>query len=105
MIFHIVETRNCWLFLPHGEEPVAWYCSPEGGDVLRAAGWRPFEMHCVSGFVRGQLLASGDLRVLYNLNEEVITGDVTTDVTTEEPPPSPVRSFGVEVCRASSQKS
>ena len=70
MIFHIVETRNCWLFLPHGEEPVAWYCSPEGGDVLRAAGWRPFEMHCVSGFVRGQLLALGDLRVLYDLNEE-----------------------------------
>ncbi len=79
MIFHLVETRNCWLFLPHGEEPVAWYCTPEGGDVLRAAGWRPFEMHCVSRFVRRQLLASGDLRVLYDLTE-------STDVTTQKSP-------------------
>ncbi len=105
MIFHIVETRNCWLLLPHGEEPVAWYCSPEGGDVLRAAGWRPFEMHCVSGFVRRQLLASGDLRVLYDLTERVGTPDVSTDVTTQDPSPQSVRSNGEKVGLASSQKS
>jgi hypothetical protein len=69
MIFHIVETRNCWLFKSHGEEPVAWYCTHEGGNVLRAAGWRPFEMECVSDFVRSQLLASGDLRVLYDIRQ------------------------------------
>jgi hypothetical protein len=68
MIFHIVETRNCWLFKSHGEEPIAWYCTHEGGDVLRAAGWRPFEMECVSDFVRSQLLASGDLRIMYDLS-------------------------------------
>jgi hypothetical protein len=75
MIFHIIEARNCWLFLPHGEEPVAWYCNSEGGDVLRAAGWRPFEMHCVSGFVREQLLASGDLKLLYDLNARDRSGN------------------------------
>ncbi len=69
MILHLVETRNCWLFVPHGEEPVAWYCTPEGGDILRAAGWRPFEMMCVSDFVRRQLIDSGNLRVLYDLRK------------------------------------
>jgi hypothetical protein len=72
MILHLVETRNCWLFKSHGEEPVTWYCTHEGGEVLRAAGWRPFEMECVSDFVRSQLLASGDLRILYDIRQPQI---------------------------------
>ncbi len=69
MIFHIVETQRCWRFQPHGEEPVAWYCDAEGGDVLRAAGWRPFEMHCVSRFVYQQLIAMGSLRILCDIRQ------------------------------------
>jgi hypothetical protein len=84
MIFHLVETRNCWLFVPHGQEPIAWYCTPEGGDVLREAGWRPFEMQCVSDFVYHQLIDSGDLYVLYDLQP---------------------RSNAVNLCRHPSQKS
>ena len=73
MIFHLVATSNCWLFHPHGEEPIAWYCTPEGGSILRAAGWRPFEMPCVSYFVHSLLIASGDLRVLYDISKPKVS--------------------------------
>ncbi len=51
---------------------MAWYCTPGGGSILRAAGWRPFEMPCVSDFVHSLLVASGDLRVLYDISQPKI---------------------------------
>ncbi len=69
MILHLVETRQGLIFEPHGEEPGAWHCDAEGGDILRAAGWRPYEMHRVSRFVYNKLLTAGQLKVLYDLRD------------------------------------
>jgi hypothetical protein len=67
MILHLVRDEHGYLFEPHGEEPVAWNCDAEGGDLLRAAGWRPYEMHRVSVHVYDLLLHRGHLKILYDL--------------------------------------
>jgi hypothetical protein len=69
MILHLVADQHGWRFEPHGEEPVAWYCDVVGGDILRASGWRPYEMHRVSAHVYRQLIRAGHLRVLYDISQ------------------------------------
>jgi hypothetical protein len=67
MILHVSRDDYGYIFEPHGEEPVAWYCDAEGGDILRAAGWRPYEMHRVSVYVFDSLCHREHLRILYDL--------------------------------------
>ncbi len=69
MILHLVADQHGWRFEPHGEEPVAWYCNAAGGDILRAAGWRPYEMPRVSDQVYRRLVGAGFLRVLYDISQ------------------------------------
>ncbi len=100
MILHLVADQHGWRFEPHGEEPVAWYCGPEGVDILRATGWRPYEMHRVSAYVYRQLIRDGHLRVLYNISQtkllelrgvEVelpVGGDEAEEATSKEDPGS-----------------
>jgi hypothetical protein len=66
MILHIFRDAHGYVVEPHGEEPVAWTCDVKGGDVLRAAGWVPYEMHRVSVFVVEQIVSEGFLKVLYD---------------------------------------
>jgi hypothetical protein len=67
MILHLVQDEHGYRVEPHGEEPVAWTCDVEGGDILRAAGWRPYEMNRVSTHVVDGLLDKGHLKILYDL--------------------------------------
>jgi hypothetical protein len=69
MILNLVKDQHGWRFEPHGEEPIAWYCNAAGGDVMRAAGWRPYEMPRVSDHVYQRLVGAGFLRVLYDISQ------------------------------------
>ncbi len=61
MLFHISYDELSYIYQPHGTEPEVWSTTREGSERLKAAGWRPFEMHRVSRHLHLALLAGGHL--------------------------------------------
>ena len=62
MLLFIFEDDHGWVYEPHGVEPYFWSTSLEGSDILKASGWKPYEMHRVSHHLHKALLKAGHLR-------------------------------------------
>ncbi len=63
MILHLVETQHGFIATPHGEEPLSWFVDAVGGELMKNAGWRPFEQPRISRWLFWKLRAEGHLRV------------------------------------------
>ena len=61
MLFHVCYDEFSYIYQPHGTEPEFWSTTLEGSEMLKAAGWRPFEMHRVSRHLHLSLLSGGHL--------------------------------------------
>ncbi len=61
MLFHVCYDEFSYIYQPHGTEPEFWSTTLEGSEMLKAAGWRPFEMHRVSRHLHLSLLTGGHL--------------------------------------------
>ena len=64
MLFSISYDELSYIYQPHGTEPEFWSTTREGSERLKAAGWRPFEMHRVSRHLHLALLAGGQLEAI-----------------------------------------
>ncbi len=60
MPFYISYDEFSYIYTPH-TEPEVWSTTLEGGEMLKAGGWRPFGMHRVSRHLHLSLLAGGHL--------------------------------------------
>ncbi len=67
MLLFIFEDEHGWIYEPHGTEPEVWSTTLEGSEVLKASGWRPYEMHRVPRHVH-ELLLIDDLLLQRPLN-------------------------------------
>ena len=61
MLFSISYDELSYIYQPHGTEPEFWSTTLEGSEMLKAAGWRPFEMRRVSRHLHLSLLSGGHL--------------------------------------------
>ncbi len=61
MLFSISYDEFSYICQPHGTEPGFWRTTLGGSEMLKAGGWRPFEMHRVSRHLHLALLAGGHL--------------------------------------------
>ena len=61
MLLFIFEDEHGWIYEPHGSEIEVWCTTFEGSEILKASGWRPYEMHRVSRYVHDSLLIDGML--------------------------------------------
>ena len=61
MLFYIWYDELSYIYEPHGTEPEFWSTTLEGSEMLKASGWRPFEMHRVSRHLHLSLLSGGHL--------------------------------------------
>ena len=61
MLFYISYDEFSYIYTPHGTEPEVWSTTLEGSELLKAGGWRAFEMHRVSRHLHLSLLAGGHL--------------------------------------------
>ena len=61
MLFSISYDELSYIYQPHGTEPEFWSTTLEGSEMLKAAGWRPFEKHRVSRHLHLALLSGGHL--------------------------------------------
>jgi hypothetical protein len=61
MLFSISYDELSYIYTPHGTEPEVWSTTLEGSEMLKAAGWRPFEMHRVSRHLHLSLITGGHL--------------------------------------------
>ena len=59
MQLFIHEDEHGWIYEPHGSEIEVWCTTFEGSEVLKASGWRPYEVHRVSRHVHASLLIDG----------------------------------------------
>ena len=63
MWLYIYYDELSYIYEPHGTQAEAWSTTIEGSEVLKASGWKPFEMHRVSRHLHLGLLSGGLLRV------------------------------------------
>ena len=61
MLLFIFEDEHGWIYEPHGSEIDVWCTTFYGSEILKASGWRPYEMHRVSRYVHDSLLIDGML--------------------------------------------
>ncbi len=61
MLLFLSEDEHGWIYEPHGTQALCYDLSFVGSELLRAAGWRPFEMHRVSRHLHESLLIDGFL--------------------------------------------
>ncbi len=61
MLLFILEDEHGFIYEPHGIESCYWSTTLEGSDMLKAAGWKPYEMHRVSCHLHGVLIELGHL--------------------------------------------
>ncbi len=59
MLLYIFEDEHGWIYEPHGTEIEVRHVTYDGGELLKASGWRPYEMHRVSRYVHDSLLIDG----------------------------------------------
>jgi hypothetical protein len=70
MLLYIFEDEHGWIYEPHGSEIEVWCTTFEGSKVLKASGWRPYQMHRVSRYVHDSLLIDGLLAQLRSNGEK-----------------------------------
>ena len=61
MLFYIWYDEMSYIYEPHGTQEEVWDTTLEGGDMLKASGWKPFEMHRVSRHLHLGLFSGGHL--------------------------------------------
>ena len=61
MFLFLSEDEHGWIYEPHGTQALCYELTFAGSELLRAAGWRPFEMHRVSRYLHDFLLIDGCL--------------------------------------------
>ncbi len=61
MLFYISYDEYSYIYEPHGTQDDVWSTTLEGGVLLKASGWKPFEMHRVSRHLHLGLLSGGYL--------------------------------------------
>ena len=59
MLLTIYEDENGWVYEPHATETEVWDTTAEGSEIIKASGWRPYQMHRISRFVHESLLIDG----------------------------------------------
>jgi hypothetical protein len=64
MLLFLVEDDNGWVYHPHGTQALCYNLSFEGCELLRSAGWRPYEMHRVSWYLHDSFLVDGLLTLV-----------------------------------------
>ena len=64
MLLFLIEDEHGWIYEPHGTQALCYDLTFAGSELLRAAGWRPFEMHRVSRYLHESLLIDGFLDLL-----------------------------------------
>jgi hypothetical protein len=64
MLLFLYEDEHGWIYEPHGEEAICYDLTFDGSELLRAAGWRPYEMHRVSRHLHDSLLIDGLLTLV-----------------------------------------
>ena len=70
MLLYIFEDEHGWIYEPHGTEIEVRHVTYDGGELLKASGWRPYEMHRVSRYVHDTLLIEGLLTSVRSSSEE-----------------------------------
>ena len=97
MLLFIFEDEHGWIYEPHGSEIEVWCTTFEGSEVLKASGWRPYEMHRVSRYVHDSLLIDGLLQRsadLQNAEQATLLAQSPLNLRDTEPLPTCVRSSG-----------
>ena len=64
MLLFLIEDEHGWIYEPHGTQALCYDLTFAGSELLRAAGWRPFEMHRVTRYLHESLLIDGFLDLL-----------------------------------------
>ena len=64
MLLTIWEDENGWVYEPHSVETEVWDTTAEGSEIIKASGWRPYQMHRISRFVHESLIIDGFIRIL-----------------------------------------
>ncbi len=59
MLLYIAYDEYSYIYEPHGTQDEVWSTTYEGSELLKAGGWKPFEMHRVSRHLHLSLLAGG----------------------------------------------
>ncbi len=59
MLFYIYYDELSYIYEPHGTQAEVWSTTLEGSEMLKASGWRPFEMQRVSRSLHLELLSGG----------------------------------------------
>ena len=71
MLLFLIEDEHGWIYEPHGTQALCDDLTFAGSELLRAAGWRPFEMHRVSRYLHESLLIDGFLDLLRSKCEKL----------------------------------
>ncbi len=61
MLFYIWYDEQSYIYEPHGTQDDVWSTTLEGSVLLKASGWKPFEMHRVSRILHLIMLVGGHL--------------------------------------------
>ncbi len=61
MWFYIYYDGQSYIYEPHGAQEEAWSTTFEGSEMLKASGWKPFEMHRVSRHLHLAFISGGHL--------------------------------------------
>ncbi len=61
MLLYITYDDYSYIYEPHGTQDDVWSTTLEGSVLLKASGWKPFEMHRVSRHLHLGLLSGGYL--------------------------------------------
>ena len=64
MLLFLSEDEHGWIYEPHGTQSLCYNLTFAGSELLRAAGWRPFEMHRVSRYLHDSFLIDGLLTLV-----------------------------------------
>ena len=59
MLFYIYYDELSYIYEPHGTQVEVWSTTLEGTQMLKASGWKPFEMQRVSRSLHLDLLSGG----------------------------------------------
>ena len=62
MWFYTYYDELSYIYEPHGTQEEAWSTTLEGSEILKASGWKPFEMQRVSRHLHLGLIGGGHLR-------------------------------------------
>ncbi len=70
MLLFLSEDEHGWIYEPHGVQALCYDLTFAGSELLRAAGWRPFQMHRVSRYLHDSFLIDGLLTLLRSNGEK-----------------------------------